>query len=64
MMGRQAEIVTWAEVRPGDRVLDDDEILTVEHVETRGRVLEVRYTEYGEEWTRFPAAHLVARLLP
>jgi hypothetical protein len=70
MMAIRAEIVTWAEVRPGDRVLDDGEILTVKHVETRGRALNVRYVEplgpvtYKDEWTRFPPDHLVARLLP
>ena len=72
MTAVRAEIVTWAEVRAGDRVLDDGEILTVERVETRGRVLDVRYAQplrsvpsrYDDEWTVFPAAHLVARLLP
>lgn len=64
MAALRAEIVTWAEVRPGDRVLDDDEILTVEHLEARGGVVEVRYTSYDNEWTRFPASHPVARLLP
>jgi hypothetical protein len=68
-MAIRAEIVRWAEIRPGDRVLDDDEILTVEHVETRGRFLNVRYAEplgpvtYKDDGTRWPPGQLVARLL-
>jgi hypothetical protein len=66
-MAIRAEIVRWAEIRPGDRVLDDDEILTVEHVEARGRFLNVRYAEplgqYSDEGTRWPPGQLVARLL-
>jgi hypothetical protein len=73
MMALRAEIVTWAEVQPGDRVLDDGEILTIKSVATRGRGrLDVRYTEPlgsdvvkdEDEWTIFLSAHLVARLLP